>query len=242
MALLPFLLAAPLLVVQAVRVRRSTPRLPGAAGPVEGVVGDGAVLRLAVLGESTVDGVGAATHDEALTGQLARQLAARLGRQVRWQAIGRTGANARVVSQDLVPRLKPADLLVVVLGVNDTIELHSATRFRRDLLNVVVEARRRIGPVPVLVAGVPPMARFPSLPRPLRDVLAARSEALDRAAAELAELSGVAYAAMDPALLHEGTFAADRFHPGPVGYRDWAESLVKVAECLPTVTDRRHPY
>ncbi|WP_329070451.1 SGNH/GDSL hydrolase family protein [Amycolatopsis sp. NBC_01480] len=221
------------------RVRRSTPRLPGAAGPVEGVVGDGAVLRLAVLGESTVDGVGAATHDEALTGQLARQLAARLGRQVQWQAIGRTGANARVVSQDLVPRLKPADLLVVVLGVNDTIELHSATRFRRDLLNVVVEARRRIGPVPVLVAGVPPMARFPSLPRPLRDVLAARSEALDRAAAEL---PGVAYAAMDPALLHEGTFAADRFHPGPVGYRDWAESLLKVAECLPTVTDRRHPY
>ncbi|WP_328605854.1 SGNH/GDSL hydrolase family protein [Amycolatopsis sp. NBC_00345] len=188
-----------------------------------------------------MDGVGAATHEEALTGQLARQLAGRLGRRVQWQALGRTGANARVVRQDLVPRLKPADLLVVVLGVNDTIELHSAARFRRDLLDVVVEARRRIGPVPVLVAGVPPMARFPALPRPLRDVLAARSGELDRAAAELAKLPWVGYAEMDPALLHEGTFADDRFHLGPVGYRDWAEALADVAESLLTVTDRRHP-
>ncbi|MDT8910191.1 SGNH/GDSL hydrolase family protein [Amycolatopsis sp. PS_44_ISF1] len=242
MALLPFLLVAPLLVVQAVRVRRSTPQLPAAAGPVEGVVGHGAVLRLAVLGESTVDGVGAATHEEALTGQLARQLAERLGRRVQWQAVGRTGANARVVRRDLVPKLKPADLLVIVLGVNDTLELHSAARFRRDLLGVVVAARRRVGPaVPVLVAGVPPMARFPALPRPLRDLLAARSGALDRAAAELIGLPAVDHARMDPALLDEGTFAVDRFHPGPAGYRSWAGALAEVAERLLSVTDRRHP-
>ncbi|MGW4483862.1 SGNH/GDSL hydrolase family protein [Amycolatopsis sp. NPDC004368] len=236
-----FAALAPVLAVQALRVRRGTPRLPGAGGPTSDVVGAGPEVRLAVLGESTVDGVGVGAHSDGLTGQLAAVLA-RGGLRVRWQAVGLTGANAAVVRRSLVERLEPADVVVVVLGVNDTLELHSAARFRRDLLGVVVDVRRRLGPVPVVLAGVPPMAAFPSLPRPLRDVLAARSTALDRAAAELARVPGVAYSAMTPDLLHEGTFAEDRFHPGPLGYRDWAAALAPVvASALPEVTLGRHP-
>ncbi|SEF30782.1 Lysophospholipase L1 [Amycolatopsis pretoriensis] len=220
------------ILAQALYVKRKTPRLPGAAGPTEGLVpGDGEPFRLAVLGESTVDGVGAATHEEALTGCLARELA-RGGRAVRWQAAGRTGANARVVRAELVPLLRPADLVVVALGVNDTIELRTAPAYRRDLLELVVEIRRRLGPVDVLLAGVPPMSRFPALPRPLRDVLAARSTALDKAAATLAKLPGVRHVPMDPALLDPAAFASDNFHPGPAGYARWARHLsgVRVAE------------
>ncbi|RSD25735.1 SGNH/GDSL hydrolase family protein [Amycolatopsis eburnea] len=213
------------LIAQAVYVKRTTPRLPGAAGPTEGLVpGDGEPFRLAVLGESTVDGVGAAHHEEALTGCLARELA-RDGRAVRWQAVGRTGANARVTRTDLVPLVRPADLVVIALGVNDTIELRSAPAYRRDLLALVVELRRRLGPVRVVLAGVPPMSRFPALPRPLRDVLSARSTALDAAAAALARVPGVTHLPMDPALLDPAAFASDRFHPGPAGYARWAQTL-----------------
>lgn len=139
-----------------------------------------------------MDGVGAPTHAEALTGQLADVLAEG-GREVRWQAVGRRGATAREVRRELVPRLQPADLLVVVLGVNDTLALRSAARFRRDLLGIVVDARRRIGAVPVVLAGVAPVGRFPALPRPLRDVLGVRSNALDRAARELTRLPRVTH-------------------------------------------------
>lgn len=223
---------APILLAQAVRVRRTTPRLPGAEGPVAGLVkGDGRPVRLAVLGESTVDGVGAATHAEALTGRLADELA-RGGRAVAWQAIGKTGANARVAREELLPLLEPADLVVIALGVNDTIELHSATRYRRDLLDLVVAVRRRVGLVPVVLAGVPPMGRFPSLPRPLRDVLGARSAVLDAAAARLALLPGVVHVPMPAAMLDPATFAEDRFHPGPEGYRRWAEQLADVSRRL----------
>jgi lysophospholipase L1-like esterase len=216
--------AAPVLAAQALYVRRVTPRLPGAPGPVEGLVpGRGVPWRLAVLGESTVDGVGAPSHDAALAGCLARAFAR--GRAVSWQAVGRTGANARVVLDELVPRVRPADLVVVALGVNDTIELHSAPRYRRDLLALVVSLRRKLGPVDVLLAGVPPMSRFPSLPRPLRDVLAARSATLDAAAATLARLPGVVHLPMAPDLLDATTFAEDGFHPGPTGYARWAEQL-----------------
>jgi lysophospholipase L1-like esterase len=213
------------ILAQALYVKRTTPRLPGAAGPTEGLVpGNGEPFRLAVLGESTVDGVGAADHEEALTGCLARELA-RDGRAVRWQAVGRTGANARTVRAELVPLVRPADLVVVALGVNDTIELRTAAGYRRDLLELVVELRRRLGPVDVLLAGVPPMSRFPALPRPLRDVLAARSTALGTAAAALARIPGVRYLPMDPGLLDPAAFASDRFHPGPVGYARWARTL-----------------
>ncbi|MDQ7805906.1 SGNH/GDSL hydrolase family protein [Amycolatopsis sp. A133] len=233
------------LLAQAVYVKRKTPRLPGAAGPTEGLVpGDGEPFRLAVLGESTVDGVGAADHEEALTGCLARELA-RDGRAVRWQAVGRTGANARVVRAELVPliRLPPhrhpqsrrsraagrpaVDLVVVALGVNDTIELRTAAGYRRDLLELVLELRRRLGPADVLLAGVPPMSRFPALPRPLRDVLSARSAALDAAASTLGRIPGVTHLPMDPALLDPGAFASDRFHPGPAGYARWARTLAR---------------
>ncbi|MEV7042800.1 SGNH/GDSL hydrolase family protein [Amycolatopsis sp. NPDC051061] len=220
------------ILAQAVYVKRKTPRLPGAAGPAEGLVpGDGEPFRLAVLGESTVDGVGAADHEEALTGCLAREIA-REGRAVRWQAVGRTGANARTVRAELVPLVRPADLVVVALGVNDTIELRTAASYRRDLLELVVELRRRLGPVDVLLAGVPPMSRFPALPRPLRDVLAARSTALDAAAASLAKISGVRHLPMDPVLLDPAAFASDRFHPGPAGYARWAQTLAEARSVI----------
>jgi lysophospholipase L1-like esterase len=116
---------------------------------------------------------------------------------------------------------------VIALGVNDTIELRTAAGYRRDLLRLVLDLRRRLGPVDVLLAGVPPMSRFPALPRPLRDVLSARSAALDRAAATLGRLPGVRHLPMDPALLDPAAFASDRFHPGPAGYARWARTLAR---------------
>ncbi|PFG47974.1 hypothetical protein ATK36_3042 [Amycolatopsis sulphurea] len=116
---------------------------------------------------------------------------------------------------------------VVVLGVNDTLALCSAARFRRDLLGIVVDAWRRIGGVPVVPAGAAPVGRFPGLPRSLRDVLGGRSNALDRAARELTRLPRVT-----PIL-----FPAGLLHPGPAGYREWAAVL---AEGSQVVTFRRH--
>ncbi|WP_344428318.1 SGNH/GDSL hydrolase family protein [Amycolatopsis minnesotensis] len=223
---------APMLLAQGLRVRRTTPRLPGADGPVTG--GDGGGLALLAIGESTVDGVGAPDHERALTGSVAAALAARTGRPVRWQALGRTGANARVVHAELLPRVARADLVVIALGVNDTTELRSGAAFRRDLLRLVTGVRRRLGPVPVVLAGVPPMGRFPALPQPLRAVLGLRSGVLASAAAELSAVPGVRYVPMPAAMLDPATFAADGFHPGPAAYRIWGDQLAGAA--LPLVT------
>ncbi len=86
---------APLLLAQGLLTQRRVPRLPGAAGPAFGrVEGREPMLRLLALGESTVAGVGAPTHAEALAGQLAQALAAHGGRAVGWRAAGQIGATA----------------------------------------------------------------------------------------------------------------------------------------------------
>ncbi|SFA72706.1 Lysophospholipase L1 [Amycolatopsis marina] len=224
-------LLAPALLIQGRRVRRTTPRLPDAAGPTGGGTGAGSPLDLLVLGESTVAGVGARDHEEALTGQLASALAERSGRAVRWRALGRSGADARTVHAELLESAceRRADLVVIALGVNDTVGLHGATRYRQDLLRLIGALRARLGAPPVLLAGVPPMSRFPTLPQPLRAVLGIRSRVLDSAAAELAALPGVLHAPMPAALLDPDSFADDGFHPGPAGYRIWAEQLAALA-------------
>lgn len=227
-------LLAPVLVPQGRRVRRTTPRLPEAAGPRAGEVpGSGDPLRLLVLGESTAAGVGAADHQEGLAGQAAISLAARTGRPVRWRVLGRNGATAATTRDELLAPATDvaADVAVVALGVNDTLRLHGPARWTADLRRLVDAIRDRCGPVPVLLAAVPPMGRFPGLPQPLRGVLGLRATMLDRAAARLArQMDGVHHLHMP---LDAGSvdrfFCADRFHPSPHGYGVWGAELGRAA-------------
>ncbi len=219
---------APLLLVQGRAVRRRTPQLPSAAGPPSGLVaGPGPALRLLVLGESTVAGVGAPTHTEALAGQTAAALAARLDRAVAWRAAGQSGATADDVRTRLIPTIppEPVDLALVALGVNDTLRFRSPRRWAADLAALVAALRARVGPAPVVLAAVPPLGRFPALPQPLRAVLGLRARLLDLTAADLAPtLPSVTHLPIGipvtPAM-----FCADGFHPGPAGYRRWGALL-----------------
>jgi len=229
---LAFAPLSPWLLLQGLRVRRDTPRLGPAAGPTSGrCVGPSQArpLRLLAIGESTVAGVGAAHHGEALTGQLARQLASLTGRGVAWVACGLSGASVATAHTALLPQVaaEPADLLLVVFGVNDVLEHTRSARYARGLQALIEALRERVGNAPVLIAAAPPMDRFPSLPRPLNAYLGARAALLNGAtrrlavgrAAQVAPLVGI-----EPAL-----FATDGFHPSAAGYAVWAESLARAA-------------
>lgn len=230
-------LLAPVLVAQGRRVRRTTPRLPEAPGPRAGeVAGRGAPVRLLVLGESTAAGVGAADHQEGLAGQVARSLAEAAGRPVHWRVLGRNGATAATTRDVLLARATDvaADVVVVALGVNDTLRLHGPARWTADLRRLVDDVRARCGPVPVVLASVPPMGRFPGLPQPLRGVLGLRAALLDRAAARLAaQLDAVHHVAVPLPPEEVGRFfCADRFHPSPHGYAQWGAALGRAAAAV----------
>ena len=145
--------------------------------------------------------------------------------------VARSGINARQSRLELVPQLagRGADLVVIALGVNDSIEFHTARRWSADMEQLIADVRREVGEVPVVLAGVPPLDYFPALPQPLSFVLGARSSALERASLELVKkLKRVAYV---PFLIerencHE-LFCADGFHPSELGYSEWARQLAE---------------
>jgi lysophospholipase L1-like esterase len=225
---------APVLVLQGRRVRATTPRLPEAPGPRAGeIAGAGAGVELLVVGESPAAGVGAADHQEALAGQVARALAAETGRGVRWRVLARNGATAATARDELLAPASgvAADVAVVALGVNDTLRLRSPGRWTADLRGLFGLLRERCGPVPIVLAAVPPMGVFPGLPQPLRGVLGLRAAVLDRAAARLArEMDAVAHVSVPlPPGAVDDFFCADRFHPSPHGYALWGAALGRAA-------------
>jgi lysophospholipase L1-like esterase len=245
-SVLAFLLF-PVLLLQGRQVRRTVPRLPEAGGPSEGQVpGAEPALRLLVLGESTVAGVGAPSHEDGLAGQTARALASATGQAVRWRAIGRSGVTAHTTRTEL---LEPAvnvraDVAVIALGVNDTLRFHGAARWTEDLQRLLDTLRARCGRIPIVLSAVPPMSRLPALPRPLGSVLGLRAQLLDRAAQRLAgRWDQVAYVPAPVWLVEaiDAFFCEDRFHPSPSGYAIWGRLLGETAGRLCVASGTRQP-
>src|SRR4051794_4367609 len=87
---------SPFLYLQGRYTRWKVGMLPDAAGPTTGVVDAGTKPeKLFVMGESTVAGLGARSHDLALAGQFARNLSGKIGVSVEWTVVGKSGVTAR---------------------------------------------------------------------------------------------------------------------------------------------------
>lgn len=218
-------LLAPVLIYQGLGLRRRIPRLPEAADPAGTAAGDRPSLRLAVLGDSTAAGVGASTHEEALAGQLAAALAAQTGRAVSWRAVARSGATSET-ARELVPGLVAGDwrpdLVVVCVGVNDLKNLRSLRAWDRDVAALLAAIEDTTPESAVMVCGMAPVSRFPALPQPMRAVMALRARAMDHS---LSRLAGRRHAPVSAALISDGFFATDGFHPSSRGYQAWAEAI-----------------
>lgn len=222
----------PLLLVLAVRVRRSAVRLQPASGPAQGVAGatfPGPPLRLALLGESTVAGVGVPLNELALAAQVGEALASRLQRPVAWRACGENGITAPQACERLLPQMlaEPIDLAIVVFGVNDTTHLSSLRAWTSALRQIGLALQGQ--GAQVLFAGVPPIQHFSALPWLLRQVLGTRGALLDE---QLQLVCRELTAGYHPIQANgaAGYLAEDGYHPSALGYRVWAEGLAEAVE------------
>ncbi|MFI8382188.1 SGNH/GDSL hydrolase family protein [Pseudomonas sp. NPDC079086] len=236
---LGFTLLAPVALPLAVYARRNALRLPPAAGLLSGVAGadlPGEPLRLLVLGESTVVGVGVDELQAALVGQLATALAARYGRPVAWRACGENGITATQAHARLLPQVldQPFDLALLVFGVNDTTHLTSLPRWEAALGSMAKALSAR--GAQVAFSSVPPLQHFRALPWLLRRLLGMRAGLLDARLAQLAGRLGVGHHAVELEFSSE-FLARDGYHPSVLGYRVWAQglavSLAPAARCAP---------
>jgi len=222
------LVLAPVLFLQGLYVRRTTPRLPEPEGTREGQTGQGAPLRLLLLGDSAAAGVGAASQEEALSGQIVRRLENRL--DLRWKLVARTGATTLDALQ-FVHALPPEafDAVVLSLGVNDVTGGRIVGTWLQQIEELVALLRANLGARQVILTCLPPMHSFPALPQPLRWFLGARALQFNRALERWSESQPDCEFMRLNLDTEPGMMASDGYHPGPLIYAAWgAESARRI--------------
>lgn len=228
-ALLLAILLFPLLLWQGKKVRKNVLRLPIASGETTGFCGEGKILQLMVIGESTVAGVGARTQEAALTGQIAHFLAKKSNAQIQWKAVGKNGITIQEVSLLLIEKqdIRKADFIVIALGANDVFRLRNPVQWLFYLMQLIDKVRDISSNVPILIAGIPPVGHFTAIPQPLRFILGLCASSLKNITTKWAEKQvNLEYSStlfpVAPQYLSK-----DGIHPSEFAYQVWGEKLAE---------------
>ena len=226
MSLTAKLVLSPVLVAQAIATRVRLPRLPEPEGVRQGAVGRGAPLKLLVTGDSSAAGVGVGRQTDALAHRLAQRLAEAARARVHWQLRARSGlTTAQTLALLRDEGHAPADVAVVVTGVNDVVDQipsRSAVAAREALANWL---RNGHGCQHVVFAPLPPVHHFHGLPQPLRWVAGTDARRHNAALSDwVLTREDVSLVDMEMPL-NPGVMAVDGFHPGEPVYRYCANAI-----------------
>ena len=221
---------APFLVLQGQITRWKVGVLPDAAGDRRGSVGEGAdPAKLFVIGESTVAGLGARTHEFALAGQFAKQLSGEIDRPVDWQVIGKNGVTARRTIDELLPQMpdEPFDYILVGIGGNDVMKLSSPIKWRRDMTELLGLLRTRHPEAVIFISNCPMIILSPIMPQPIKAILWELSKMHDANIREFTYGMDRVFYYPQPADVTIEGFFADGIHPSEQGYADWSAAMMK---------------
>ena len=219
-------LLSPLLLYQARSVQKRALQLPEALGPRKGRIGRGPPLRLLIVGDSSAAGVGVTDQADAVAGQISKALSDDFC--LEWQLIASTGATTPSTLERLQHEtLPPADIALIILGVNDVTRGGPMKGWLRNHANLRDMLRARCGVRHLYVSQIPPLGAFPLLPNPLRWLLGRRAIRFDAAlAAALKAHADCTYLSF-PTTLDPSDMAIDGFHPGPVIYANWSKEMAR---------------
>ena len=229
-------LLSPVLLMQAVYVRSRALELPEPPGDRAGVVGQGAPLRVLLLGDSSAAGVGVEAQDDALLGQITHRLARHA--TVTFELVAQTGAKTgdALAWLDELPR-QNYDVVITALGVNDVTELVPLRRWLQHQETLMGRLVNDCGARCVIVSGVPNLSEFPALPNPLGWLLGRRAVWLDRHLAPLVVRQPRCIHLPADMMLTPSNMARDGFHPGGIVYAAWAEMVVAAILQDPALLD-----
>lgn len=176
-------------------------------------------LHLMIVGDSAAAGVGTSLQQEALAGKLIPALQQQSRIYTQFDAlIWSLQATSGHTSFDMLRRLyvlpapsEPIDVMVLIVGVNDTISNVSTATWCQQIEQIITIAQRKFGVGILLFSSLPPMAQMPALPAPLNAFIGAKAKKLDQALRQVcAAHHGVHYLAADFTLM------AESYSQGPV--------------------------
>ncbi len=181
-----------------------------------------------VLGDSTAQGIGAPSAQDGYVGQLRRALDDGSADPWRVVNLSKSGALAADVLDRQLPALAalvPApDLVTCAIGANDVVRRTPADVLHRQFRDIM--------------ARLPARAVIATLPQGLSR---ARTEAANRVIRQEAPAAGLVVADVwvRTGPPWRGKYAQDGFHPGALGYADWAAAFAAVLP--PRSPDPKHP-
>lgn len=212
-------------LAHAIWAARRHPFLPARPLEIDCVLGPegGEPLTLAVLGDSSVSGVGAERAEDTIPYGVARSLAGEY--RVTLRCFGVSGSRlAHVVSEQL-PQLAAIDpdIVLVCVGTNDITHVTPLPEVRRQL-RLLATGLKEVAPRAVtVVSGLPAAETALAFRQPLRAALGASARLYTRL--YRAELSRHGITVFDAAPLvkhvfsgNREMFSADLFHPSSAGY------------------------
>jgi lysophospholipase L1-like esterase len=177
------LMLAPLLLLQGLKVRRTTPRLAEPKGERIGQTGEHPGMNVLILGDSSAAGVGVDSQQQALLGQVVEQLAP-FG-ELSFSLFAKTGATTASTLESIKKHCATAhpilgqghfDVIITSLGVNDVTSSLSCDKWLQQQAQLFTLLTERYRPKLILVTAVPPLGLFPALPNPLRWSLGQRAK------------------------------------------------------------------
>ncbi len=224
-ALIP---VAPFLFLQGQYTRLKVGRLPDAKGDTSGVVGESERrLKFLAIGESTVAGVGASNHSEALSGQFAKHLNRNTGHAVEWHAVGKSGITVADTIIELVPKIpeEEFDLILVALGGNDLFSVSSPKHWRKKASELIQILQAKNPNAEIFFANIPMIRDFIAMPDPLRFLLSRLAKMQHFNTIDfVGPLDGVYY--FEEVDRVDDEFFSDGVHPSASGYDSWSEAMV----------------
>ncbi len=220
---------------QAKKIIASVPKLPEAPDR-RGIVGmhQGEVFDVIFLGESTMAGVGASSHEAGFAGAFSTALSESLHQKVRWSVYARSGYTLKKTNQKLLPLIteKTCHLVVIGIGANDAFAMISPMEWEQQLKQFVFEIGKRFEKTPILFANMPPLHEFPAFTPLMRKIghnrIMLMSKQLRRFIDKFPHVFFNDQQISMREFLQAGEVAgyADGIHPNEAAYQAWARHMV----------------
>ena len=176
-------------------------------------------LRVVVIGDSSSAGFRLDDAEQSAARRVARALHLRDGRAVHLRCAARNGATAADVLAGQVDDVVDADIVLIGVGANDAkdrVPSESAEAALRDLIARVRELAS--SEVRIVLVGVPDLSVAPGLPWLARAVVRPNVRRIARIQQRVAADLGIPLVPVPREELTPDIFAADGFHPGPLGH------------------------
>jgi lysophospholipase L1-like esterase len=177
------------------------------------------VRTVVVLGDSASAGFRLDIPEQAAGRRVARALNLRDGRATRLSCVARNGATSADVLAEQVEAAAEADVVLIGVGANDAKDRIPSDIIEASLRGLIERVRELAAPdARIVIVGCPDLSVAPGLPWVLRVLMRPNVRRVTRIQQRVAADLGVPLVPLPRDELGPDMFAADGFHPGPLGH------------------------